>query len=137
MNTSQPLKNKYAIKRSKTGLGLFAKETLAKGSVIIEYTGTILSNKEAEERGGMYLFEVSSRRTIDGSDRSNTARYINHSCKPNCEPEIIRGRVFICAKRTIAGGEEIVYDYGKEFFNYFIKPFGCKCDQCQKKAMLP
>jgi len=69
---------------------------------------------------------------IDGSARSNIARYINHSCKPNCEAEIVAGRVFLRALRRIEAGEELSYDYGKEYFDMYIKPYGCRCAACAK-----
>ena len=55
---------------------------------------------------------------------------INHSCQPNAEAVITRGRVWIWAKRAIKPGEEIVYDYGKEYFDGVIRQIGCKCSKC-------
>jgi SET domain-containing protein len=75
----------------------------------------------------MYLFEVSKNKTIDGTPRWNTARYANHSCAPNAESEIRKGRVFIVALKKILPGEEITFDYGSEFFEEHIKPKGCRC----------
>ncbi|MDX6559539.1 MAG: uncharacterized protein QOF72_2588, partial [Blastocatellia bacterium] len=75
----------YAIKRTRTGLGLFAVEPIAKGTRIIEYTGPRITNEEFERREGKYFFGLNSKWTIDGSPRSNIARYINHSCRPNAE----------------------------------------------------
>lgn len=124
---------KLKVKRSRSGLGLYTEEPIKKGSFIIEYYGPILTNKERDERGGKYLFETSANRTIDGTGRYNIARYVNHCCKPNCEVEIIRGRVYIVAKKNITAGEELAYDYGKEYFNEYIKPYGCTCDSCSKK----
>lgn len=124
---------KTNVKRSNAGLGLFAGEAIPKGTFIIEYYGPILTKHESNIRGGKYLFETSSNRVINGSDRYNKARYVNHSCKPNCEIEIIRGRVYIVAKRTITAGEELGYDYGKEYVNEYIKPYGCKCGSCLRK----
>jgi uncharacterized protein len=121
---------KFAVKRGSAGFGLFSKASFQRGDFIIEYAGPIVSNKQADERGGKYLFEISSRRTIDGSARSNLARYINHSCRPNCEAEIDGSRVMIYAKRNIAAGEEFTYHYGKEYFKDLIKPFGCRCSMC-------
>jgi SET domain-containing protein len=70
------------------------------------------------------------RWTIDGTGRGNLARYVNHSCRPNCEA-IVRGkRVLIYAKRAVAAGEELVYDYGKAYFEEFIQPKGCACAHC-------
>jgi len=73
------------------------------------------------------------KKTIDGTIRENTARYINHSCRPNCEVEIKKGKVLVFSKRNIEAGEELSYDYGKEFWNEHIKPIGCKCLKCLNK----
>ena len=121
------------IKRSNSGLGLFAVESIKKGEFVIEYTGEVISNKEANRRGGKYLFETNKDRYIDGKGRKNIARYINHSCAPNCEVGIRRGRILVFAKKDIKVGEELCYDYGKEYFDEHIKPYGCKCHACQKK----
>jgi uncharacterized protein len=122
-----------AVKRGINGLGLFANVPMKKGDCIIEYVGDVISDKEANERGGRYLFQTSKNRHIDGTARSNTARYANHSCRPNCEVDIIRGRVFIYAKRKIETGEELCYDYGKEYWDEHIKPKGCRCEKCVEK----
>ncbi|NIR47465.1 SET domain-containing protein [candidate division KSB1 bacterium] len=119
-----------SVKRSRAGLGLYANEPIPKNSFVIEYFGKILSNEEADRRGGKYLFDISSRRTVDGSTWKNLARYINHSCRPNCEVEVKRGRIYIYAKRAIEPGEELGYDYGKEYVDEFIKPRGCRCNHC-------
>ena len=118
-----------------SGLGLFATETIPKGTFLIEYFGEVISQDESNERGGQYLFEVEGEKVIDGSTRKNTARYINHSCRPNAEAEMDGVRVYISAKRTIAAGEEIAYDYGKEFWKEYIKPKGCRCGTCVSKAV--
>lgn len=118
------------VKRSKTGLGLFAKETIKKGNFVIEYKGTPMTRKEAEYHPGRYLFEINSKVTINGARHSNTARYINHSCRPNCEPEVKKGRVLIFAVKNIKTGQELNYDYGQGYFNEFLKDVGCKCLSC-------
>src|SRR5438105_9395053 len=72
--------NPFRVGRSRTGLGVFAIEPIAKGTFIVDYTGPLLTNKECDEiPDNRYLFEVNARWTIDGSTRSNVARYINHS----------------------------------------------------------
>lgn len=76
------------------------------------------------------MFSVNERIDIDGSPRFNKARYINHSCRSNCEAIERRGRVFIIAKRDIKPQEELSYNYGKEYFEAYIKPFGCRCVKC-------
>lgn len=128
---------KYKVKKSAAGLGLFAEEPIKKGTWIIEYVGTIISGKKEVEnyKENKYLFETSSTRMIDGSARSNTARYINHSCKPNCEVEIFSGRVFVRAIKPIKVGEEFNYDYGEEYVDEYIKPYGCRCGSCKINSL--
>jgi len=121
---------KVEVHRSSAGLGLFASEPMRKGAIIIEYVGNRLKTADADRKGGKYLFEVSSRTTIDGSPRWNTARYANHACQPNAEPVIHGSRIMIEAVRDIASGEEITFDYGKEYFDEFIRPHGCRCASC-------
>jgi SET domain-containing protein len=127
----------YAIKRTRTGLGLFALEPIAKGTRIIEYTGPRITNEEFERREGKYFFGLNSKWTIDGSPRSNIARYINHSCRPNAEALISGGRVWIWSRKKIKAGEEIAYDYGKDYFEDIIKPMGCRCEKCSSKPEKP
>lgn len=132
MKTTRAL-HELLVKRSSAGLGLFTKNLIKKGDRIIEYTGEKISTAEANKRGGKYLFELNSRWTLDGAHRKNTARYINHSCKPNSKAEISQGKIFFFAKRDILPGEELTFDYGKEYVDEHIKPFGCRCSHCQTK----
>lgn len=120
------------VGRSKTGLGLYAESEIPKGACVIEYTGVELTKDEEEKSNSRYLFEIHSRKTIDGAPRWNTARYINHSCRPNCEPNIHKGRVFIHARRRIRPGEELNYDYGKNYFKEFLADV-CACPKCAEK----
>lgn len=121
------------VKRSQTGLGLFVGEQeIPKGSCVIEYVGTPLTKEEEDKSNSKYLFEINARKTIDGAPRWNTARYINHSCRPNCEPNIHKGRVYIHALRRIKPGEELNYDYGKNYFNQYLKEI-CACPRCTTK----
>lgn len=124
---------KLKIKRTATGLGLFAAEPIAKRALVVEYAGEIISPKEGDARNSRYIFSVNKHKDIDGKVRSNIARYINHSCRPNAESELVGDRVFIRALKNIATGEEIVYDYGKEYFDEYIKPKGCRCVRCMQK----
>ncbi len=125
-------RTRFAVRRSRPGrgFGLFAREAIARGEFLLEYTGRHLPTKEADELDTKYLFEIDKHWTIDGSPRSNTARYINHSCNPNCEADIRDGKILIFSTRPIAAGEELTMDYGEEYFDEFIKPSGCKCDSC-------
>lgn len=120
------------VGRSASGKGLFAEESIPKGARIIEYTGRLVGKKEREENTGKYLFWIGRDLMIDGNIKSNTARYINHSCAPNCEADGPRGHVYISALRRIKKGEELTYDYGEEYFDQHIKPKGCLCTKCMK-----
>ncbi len=122
------------VGRAMAGLGLFAVRAFRRGERIIEYTGERISREEADRRGGRYLFEVNRRWHIDGKGRENLARYINHACRPNCEARVVRGRVFIYARRHIREGEELTYHYGKEYWDEYIRPHGCRCTACRSRA---
>ena len=124
-----PRGHRLLPRRSSAGIGLFAGEEIPKGVCVIEYTGRILAGKEADEGSGKYLFEVNKRKTIDGNVRTNPARYINHSCRPNCEAIVHAGRVFIFSRMRIKEGAELTYDYGKEYFDEHIGPKGCRCEK--------
>ena len=121
---------KLRVGRSRTGRGVFACEDIPKGACIAEYTGVEVSEDDSAYSRGKYLFYISKKRTIDGNVPENRARFINHSCRPNCEATGPNGRVFIMARRRIKAGEELTYNYGKEYFNQFIKPKGCGCAKC-------
>lgn len=134
MNSVRKRKKKVQVKRSSAGLGLFAAEDIKKDAFVIEYTGEKISSEEADRRGGKYLFTLDKKTVVDGKGRENIARYINHSCRPNCEAETDEdaGKINVYAKRNIKAGEELHYDYGKEYWNDHIKPYGCRCEKCQK-----
>ncbi|HWW47637.1 MAG TPA: SET domain-containing protein [Xanthobacteraceae bacterium] len=127
----------YRVGRSRTGLGLFATAPIAKGTEIIRYVGRMLDarNKDDDAVENKYLFQINGRWTIDGSVRSNTARYINHACRPNAESHVRQRErtVTIRAIKNIKPGEEINYDYGTEYFKMYLKPIGCKCTSCEKR----
>ncbi|MCC6199021.1 SET domain-containing protein [Candidatus Nomurabacteria bacterium] len=132
----EPIPRKQlAVKRGINGLGIFTMAPIEKGTYIIDYVGKLLTADEADAKGGQYLFEINSKWTIDGSARSNLARYINHSCRPNCESDTFdrSKRITITAIKNIPAGEELTYDYGKSFWNEYIKPKGCNCAKCIEK----
>jgi SET domain-containing protein len=132
MATGTPGTGRFIVRRSKPGrgYGLFARAPMKRGDFILEYTGIRIPTKQADELKTKYLFEIDEHWTVDGSPRTNTARYINHSCKPNCEADVVDGKVVIHAARVIFPGEELTMDYGDEYFDEFIKPYGCQCDSC-------
>ncbi len=132
------MNTRVRVKKSSAGLGLFADRDFTKGQRIIEYTGERITADEANRRGGRYLFELNDRFTLDGKGREHTARYANHSCVPNAYAEMNASetRVFIVAKRAIKAGEEITYDYGKEYFDDYMEGGKkCLCAKCVKERV--
>lgn len=108
-------------------------EPIPRGVFVIEYWGDVVTEARANQIAGKYLFELGNGNTIDGTTRANIARYINHGCKPNCETEVVGNRVYIQTIKKIAEGEELTYDYGREYFKAYIQPHGCRCKACAKK----
>jgi SET domain-containing protein len=109
------------------GNGVFAVDTIAKGEHVIEYKGTLMTDAEADkmygdggETGHTFLFTLNDEYIIDANRKGNTARWINHSCDPNCQALIDesdsgdprKDKVVIEAIRKIKPGEELTYDYG-------------------------
>jgi hypothetical protein len=134
MSKTSEKNQKYVLKRALSGLGLFAVAPFKKGEFVIEYVGEMLDEKELEKRNSnKYFFEIDKNCTVDGSGRENVARYFNHPCRPNCEVRIYSKRIRIWTIRKIKPGEELTYDYGKEYFNEYINSHGCKCASCRKK----
>ena len=126
----------FRVGRAVTGLGLFATRLIKKRSRIAQYRGPLLRFKDAakaEAKGNRYLYEINSRWTIDGSPRSNVARYANHSCNPNSETYNVGHRVFLRARRNIKPGEEIVYDYGTDYLKNVIGRSNCRCSRCRRR----
>jgi hypothetical protein len=101
------------------GLGVIATEHIPAGQTLIEYTGERITSAEADRRYPFdekepqhtFLFSINQRTVIDAAHGGNASRFINHSCDPNCEALVERGRVFIYALRDIEPGEELGYDY--------------------------
>ena len=100
------------------GLGAFATEPIPRGTRLIEYVGERLSPDEADrrypdtdERHHTYLFAIDDDVVIDAAVNGNEARFINHSCEPNCDAVIDEQRIFIESIRDIAVGDELTYDY--------------------------
>ncbi len=104
------------------GMGVYAARKIPAGTRIIEYTGRRITAEQADalypvdpdDPFHTFFFSTSSGKVIDGGNHGNDARWINHSCEPNCQAqENERGtRVTIIALRDIARGEELFYDYG-------------------------
>ena len=100
------------------GMGVFALEPISKNTRIIDYAGELVRNSESEAReerylaeGCIWVFRVNRNWSRDAAVGGNLARFINHSCKPNCWIEIVDRTIWIRASRTIRAGEELTYDY--------------------------
>jgi len=101
------------------GYGVFAAEAIAKNTRIIDYAGELIRNDEAcearEERyrqeGCIWVFRVNRAWSRDAAVGGNIARFINHSCTPNCWFEVVDKTIWIRAARRIRRGEELTYDY--------------------------
>ncbi|NCO11242.1 SET domain-containing protein-lysine N-methyltransferase [Candidatus Pacearchaeota archaeon CG_4_9_14_0_2_um_filter_39_13] len=132
--------NLIVIKKSiMHGKGAFAKTEIKEKTRIIEYIGKKVTKKRGDkiyleqvkkaEKEGIpvttYLFSVSKKYDIDGDVSWNSAKYINHSCNPNCEVVNEDGHIWIISKEDIKKGEEITYDYGFPLINY--KDHKCRC----------
>jgi SET domain-containing protein len=121
------------------GLGAFARKDIPKGTQIIEYTGEKISNAEADRRYDdehmrdhhTFLFILNTKQCVDAAYNGNEARFINHSCDPNAETFVVRGRIWIEALRDIKAGEEITYDYMYEddpkYTEKDYRFYGCQC----------
>ncbi|MBC7610343.1 MAG: SET domain-containing protein-lysine N-methyltransferase [Polaromonas sp.] len=118
-----PVKDSRRIQTRRSGVhgkGVYALQDLAEGETLIEYVGEVISWKEALRRhphdpkdpNHTFYFHIDDKHVIDGKQGGNSSRWINHSCKPNCEADEDGGRVFIKTLRNIKAGEELFYDYG-------------------------
>ena len=131
----------YIVRNSPIhGRGVFATRTIARGEEIVEYRGQRTTWEVGSARQGLdpdepyhtFLFELEDGRVIDATVRGNAARWINHSCDPNCEAlEDDDGRVFIHARRTIRPGQELAYDYRLHIDGRITKAmrdaYACRC----------
>jgi SET domain-containing protein len=134
----------YVIRQSSIhSRGVFAARDIRKGERVIEYLGEKITKAESERRasvqldessragdGAVYIFTLNKRHDLDGNVEWNPARLINHSCNPNCEADVIRGRIWILAKRAIKEGEELSYDYGFDLDSWQDHPCLCGEEKC-------
>ena len=139
----------FEIRRSPIqGRGAFARRQIRKGTRIIEYTGERVSHEEADRRYDdesmarhhTFLFTLDRKTCIDAAVNGNDARFINHSCDPNCEAVIDDGHIWIEALRTIAPGDELVYDYQYEReSDADEKLYPCRCGspKCRGTILAP
>ena len=133
------------------GKGMFALAPLAAGEVVIEYTGEVITWREALRRhphdpadpDHTFYFHIDEKHVIDAKVGGNSARWINHACEPNCEADEQDGRIFITALRDIAPGEELSYNYGlvidERYTPKLKKQFECRCGSagCRGTMLAP
>jgi SET domain-containing protein len=135
-----PARRRIQVRRSGVhGKGVFAAADLRKGEVLVEYVGEVIEWDEALRRhphdpaqpDHTFYFHIEDGRVIDANVGGNAARWINHSCAPNCEADEAQGRVFIKALRSIKAGEELFYNYGLTIDERYTlalkKKFACHC----------
>lgn len=125
------------------GKGVFATRAIAKGERIIEYKGKVITEEAADERYGdeegnhTFLYLLDTGNVIDAYRGGNSARWINHSCNPNCEPVEEGDRLYIHATRNIKAGAELSYEYNlviEDRYTPAIKRlYACRCGttKCQ------
>lgn len=115
------------------GTGCFARKDIPAGTRIIEYVGEKITKEEALrqcELNNEYIFGLDEDYDINGNVPWNPARFINHSCDPNCEAEEDEGRIWTVAMRDIRAGEELSYNYGYDLEEYRNHPCACKTSAC-------
>uniref|UniRef100_A0A3B4D0F7 [histone H3]-lysine(4) N-methyltransferase n=1 Tax=Pygocentrus nattereri TaxID=42514 RepID=A0A3B4D0F7_PYGNA len=139
-------KNNVYLARSRIqGLGLYAAKDLEKHTMVIEYIGTIIRNEVAnrrekiyeEQNRGIYMFRINNEHVIDATLTGGPARYVNHSCAPNCVAEVVtfdkEDKIIIISSRRIPKGEELTYDYQFDFEDDQHKiPCHCGAWNCRK-----
>ena len=131
---------KIVVRQSRVhGKGVFALVDIPRGTQIIEYKGERITWAQAMKRhphdpenpNHTFFFDIDDDRVIDGGRLGNSARWINHSCAPNCEAVDDKGRIFIEAIRHIKPGQELNYDYNLQFEERYTaavkKRFPCCC----------
>ncbi len=126
--------NLLIIRESKIhAMGVFAKQKITSNTKIVEYVGRLISKEESKQlcsSGNNFIFELDGKTDIDGNVDWNIARFINHSCEPNCEAQIIDGHIWIVAIRDVEPGEELTFNYGYSIENYHDYPCKCRSNKC-------
>lgn len=115
------------------GTGGFAKTAVPKGTRVLEYLGERISKDESLrrcEQNNAFIFSLNDEQDLDGNVAWNPARFLNHSCAPNCEAEKHDHRIWIVAIRDIPAGEEITFNYGYDLEEYKDYPCHCGSPQC-------
>jgi uncharacterized protein len=115
------------------GIGGFARNDVAAGTRVIEYVGEKITKQESLarcERSNEYIFAIDDAHDLDGNVDWNPARFLNHSCDPNCEARFIEGRIWLVAIRDIRAGEEFTFNYSYDLADYREHPCRCGAASC-------
>lgn len=115
------------------GTGGFARRDVPTGTRLIEYVGEKIPKAESLRRceaNNEYIFTLNAQEDLDGNVEWNPARFINHSCTPNCDAELDEGHIWIIARRDIRAGEEITFNYGYDLADYKEHPCRCGTPEC-------
>jgi|DewCreStandDraft_4_1066084.scaffolds.fasta_scaffold00013_164 SET domain-containing protein len=117
------------------GIGGFARRDIPAGTRILEYVGEKITKEESARRcaaNNVYIFCLNDQFDLDGNVPWNLARFLNHSCQPNCETELdeAEGRIWILALRDIRAGEELTFNYGYDLTEYRDYPCNCGAPNC-------
>ena len=116
------------------GAGLCARRRIPPRRRIIEYVGRKITKSESLQLcidSNAYIFTLDDEFDLDGSVEWNLARFINHSCAPNCSAEMTRGRIWIVSEQVIEAGQELTYDYGYDLDEYLNHPCQCGAPNCR------
>src|SRR3954470_4866577 len=124
----------HEIKTSRIhGSGVFARVNVVAETRVIEYVGERVSKEESlcrRQGGNFFVFIVTDEFDIDGAVNWNPARFINHSCVPNCEARMEDERIWIITLRDIQAGEELGFNYGYDLQDYEDHPCSCGAPNC-------
>jgi uncharacterized protein len=147
--STQPSGRRVQVRRSGVhGKGMFALRPIRAGETIIEYTGEVITWKEAMRRhphdpdqpNHTFYFHIDDKHVIDANVGGNAARWINHACDTNCEADEVDGRIFIKAQRDLEPGEELFYDYGlvidERLTPKLKKEYPCHCGSANCRGTL-
>ncbi|MBF0198906.1 MAG: SET domain-containing protein [Planctomycetes bacterium] len=135
---------KFKVRKSGVhGRGVFCTEKISREETVMEYLGEKVSIKEGDRRaevqmkkaskgkvGAVFLFELNTRYYLDGNIPGNPAKYINHSCDPNCRFENDRGHIYVISQKSLKPEDELTVDYGFDAEIYEDHPCRCGSENC-------
>jgi SET domain-containing protein len=115
------------------GFGAFATQPIRAGTDLVRYHGEKITKAESLRRceaNNPFIFQLDETWDVDGDVPSNPARFLNHSCAPNCDAELVEDQIWIVARRDIDVGEELTFNYGYDLQDYRDYPCQCGTAEC-------